>query len=223
MTRIFKLLRGTVLLAATGLAACSAPFNGPTDVSDERLMFPISVAPHMETLRMPYSNGGWDVSQDMNSRFMAFTKDYLENGNGAISVSVPNGDESARRYFAARLSDLGVPAWRIMIGASDTPSADNSVELSFIRYAAEVPPCGDWSSNAASTASNLPMPNMGCASQHNLAAMVADPRDLVAPRGQDPADAQRRITILDKYRKGDPTPAETTAAQSGAVSEVNKQ
>ena len=221
MTRIFKLLRGTVLLAATGLAACAAPFNGPADVSDERLMFPISVAPHMETLRVPLDGGV--LSQDMNSRFTAFTKDYLENGNGAISVSVPNGDESARRYFAARLSDLGVPAWRMMIGASDTPSADNSIELSFIRYAAESPPCGDWSSNAASTASNLPMPNMGCASQHNLAAMVADPRDIVAPRGQDPADAQRRMTILDKYRKGEPTPAQTTNAQSGAVSEVNKE
>jgi pilus assembly protein CpaD len=53
--------------------------------------------------------------------------------------------------------------------------------------------------------------------------MVADPRDLVAPRGQDAADAQRRMTVLDKYRKGESTPADTTAAQSGAVSEVNKQ
>ncbi len=223
MTRIFKLLRGTVLLAATGLAACAAPFNGPSDATDERLMYPITVAPHMETLRVPFSGGGWDVSPEMNSRFTAFTRDYLENGNGAISVSVPNGDESARRYFAARLSDLGVPAWRIMIGASDTPSADNSVELSFIRYAAEAPACGDWSSNVANTSANLPMTNLGCASQHNLAVMVADPRDLVAPRGQDPADAQRRMTVLDKYRKGDPTPATTTSAQSGAVSDINKE
>jgi pilus assembly protein CpaD len=223
MTRISKFLRATALLAAAGLAACAAPFNGPQDVSDERLMFPITVAPHMETLRVPFSGSGWDVPPDMSGRLAAFTKDYLENGNGAISVTVPNGDESARRYFASRLSELGVPAWRIMIGASDAPSADNSVELSFIRYAAEVAPCGDWSSNAADTASNMPMPNMGCASQHNLAAMVADPRDLVAPRGQDAADAQRRMTVLDKYRKGDSTPAETTAAQSGAVSEVNKQ
>jgi pilus assembly protein CpaD len=69
----------------------------------------------------------------------------------------------------------------------------------------------------------MPPPNFGCATQHNLAAMVADPRDLVAPRRVDAADAQRRMTVLDKYRKGQTTPAEKTAAQSGTVADVNKQ
>lgn len=208
-----------VWLMATSLSACSS-FNGPDNISDERLMYPITVAPRMETLAVPF-NGS--ISPEMDSRFTAFAKDYLQNGNGAISVSVPGGDADVRRYFAARLSDLGVPAWRIMIGKRETAGSDQAVELSFIRYAAQATPCGDWSTNAGDTASNMPPPNFGCATQHNLAAMVADPRDLVAPRSTDAADAPRRMTVLDKYRKGDPTPANKTTEQSGAVADVNKQ
>jgi pilus assembly protein CpaD len=220
MIHTHKIFRNLTWLAALSLSACAAPFNGPENISDERLMYPITVAPRMETLRVPF-NG--NMSPDMDSRFVAFAKDYLENGNGAISISVPDSDPEARRYFASRLSDLGVPAWRIMIGNSETAGSAQDVELSYIRYAAEVAPCGDWSTNAADTASNMPPPNFGCATQHNLAAMVADPRDLVAPRGTDAADAQRRMTVLDKYRKGQSTPAEKTAEQSGAVADVNKQ
>ena len=54
----------------------------------------------------------------------------------------------------------------------------------------------------------------------DLAAMVADPRDLVSPRPLDPDDAQRRLTVLEKYRKGETTVAEKAASQSGAVTAV---
>jgi type IV pilus biogenesis protein CpaD/CtpE len=53
-----------------------------------------------------------------------------------------------------------------------------------------------------------------------MAAMVADPRDLVAPDTSGQADAQRRLTVLEKYRAGTPTPAERTQAQTGVVSAV---
>lgn len=225
MTLMPKLLRTAVLLATAGLAACAAPFNGPGVLTDERLIYPITVAPHMETLRVPYSGVAYStggLTPDMDERLTAFARDYLEHGNGALSVSVPYGDESARRYYATRLSQLGVPAWRIMIGSSETASQAGAVELSYIRYAADSPPCGDWSSNYADTAANLPPPNFGCATQHNIAAMVADPRDLVAPRREDAADAARRMTVFDKYRKGLPTPTERTEDQKAAVSDISK-
>ena len=75
-------------------------------------------------------------------------------------------------------------------------------------------PCGDWSRNAGDTASNLPMPNFGCASQHNLAAMVTDPRDLVSPRAMGPSDAARREIVMQAYQAGKPTAATKTADQS---------
>ena len=213
MTRTHNILCSLAWLAAAGLSACAAPFNGPENVTDERLVYPISVAPHMETLRVPA--GG--LTTEMDGQLTAFTKDYLEHGNGALSVSVPMGDESTRRFYASRLSDLGVPAWRIMISGT---AADGGVELSYIRYAAEAVTCGDWSKNLGDTSANLNAPNFGCAMQHNIAAMVADPRDLVAPRREDTADAARRMTVFDKYRKGEPTTTQRTEDQKATVSEV---
>jgi pilus assembly protein CpaD len=55
---------------------------------------------------------------------------------------------------------------------------------------------------------NLPYPNFGCAQQHNLAAQVANPADLLGPRTVEPADGERRAVVFDKFRQGRPTPAE---------------
>ncbi|MGQ0741216.1 MAG: CpaD family pilus assembly protein [Alphaproteobacteria bacterium] len=205
-------------LCLIGLAGCAAPFNGPEDAifGDERLMYPIRVAPQMESLRVPVGQ----LTPETDARVATFAKDYLEHGNGALSVNAPAGDEYSRRYFAARLSDLGVPAWRIMFGTN--MGADREIELSYIRYAANATPCGDWSKNYGDTSQNLPGPNFGCATQHNIAAMVSDPRDLVAPRREDPADAARRVTVFDKYRKGEPTPAQKTSDQKATISDVKE-
>ena len=49
--------------------------------------------------------------------------------------------------------------------------------------------------------------NLGCASQNNLAAMIANPADLLAPRGMSEIDAARRATVIDNYRQGNQTNA----------------
>lgn len=51
---------------------------------------------------------------------------------------------------------------------------------------------------------NRPTWNHGCATQHNLAAIVANPADLLGPRAEAPADAARRQTALGRYRRGEP-------------------
>jgi pilus assembly protein CpaD len=50
---------------------------------------------------------------------------------------------------------------------------------------------------------NRPYWNLGCAYQHNLAAMVANPEDFVQPRASTPSYAPRRQTVMEKYRKGE--------------------
>ncbi len=56
--------------------------------------------------------------------------------------------------------------------------------------------------------------------QHNLAAMVANPRDLIEPRGMTPRDSQRRDVIMDKYIRGDTTVANKSKDERAKVSEV---
>ena len=76
------------------------------------------------------------------------------------------------------------------------------IRLAYLRYVAEGPECGDWPTNLADERRNLPLPDFGCAQQHNLAAKIANPADLLEPRTMAPADAERRAVIFDKYVKG---------------------
>ena len=85
-----------------------------------------------------------------------------------------------------------------------------------MRYVAEAPECGQWPINVAYEPNNLPMANTGCASQRNLAAMVANPADLVAPRTMTPRSGERRDVTWDKYQKG-----ETTASQKNEDGRVS--
>ena len=54
----------------------------------------------------------------------------------------------------------------------------------------------------------------------NLAAMIADPSDLVGTQKMDPADVGRRSIVLTKYRNGEKTSSERSDDASGAISKA---
>ena len=54
----------------------------------------------------------------------------------------------------------------------------------------------------ADTTDNKHYANFGCATQNNLAAQIANPGDLIAPRGMTPIDAERRSNVIETYRTG---------------------
>jgi pilus assembly protein CpaD len=220
MTRSFHVFRACAGFAALLLAACANPVNGPLDNLPPEARFPITVEPHMEALRVALDPARGGVTPQGNADLERFARNYLENGSGAISISGSRRTPGAPGAVADRLAALGVPRDRIMLGNADALDARDEVRVSYIRYQALAAPCGDWSANLGYTASNKPSPNFGCATQHNLAVMVADPRDLVSPKPLDPNDAQRGLTVLDKYRKGETTISQKTAEQSGAISQV---
>jgi pilus assembly protein CpaD len=220
MTRSSRLLSGFAAVAALCMAGCSHLANGPKDGLDIDTRYPIMVEPHMEALRLPYDGPRGSLDDNQSAELKRFARDYLDNGSGAIAVSAPRRLPDAPNYFAERLVALGVPRSRIMVGNDDNPDSNGDVKLTYIRYQARTEACGDWSVNLGYTADNKASPNFGCATHHNIAAMVADPRDLVAPKAMDPDDAQRRLTVLEKYRKGETTVSTKAQEQSGAVTDV---
>ncbi|MDJ0979856.1 MAG: CpaD family pilus assembly protein [Erythrobacter sp.] len=68
------------------------------------------------------------------------------------------------------------------------------------RSSAEVPGCPDWSAKSDMNYTNATSPNYGCASNSNLAAMVANPEDLLEGQKGDGenvvATATKAITTL---------------------------
>jgi pilus assembly protein CpaD len=220
MTHSTKILRASASLAALFIAACASPISKPENGATVEERFPITVEPHMESLRVPYNAARGNLDEASSAQLQSFARDYMENGSGAISVSATRRIPEAPNYVVGRLVAMGIPRGRIMTGNDDALSAADEVKVTYVRYQAHASSCGDWSVNLGDTSENKVSPNFGCATRHNLAAMVADPRDLVTPKSIEPDDAQRRLTVLEKYRKGDTTVATKTDEQKGAVSTV---
>lgn len=219
------LLRAASLAAVLLAGSCAAPNDGaPPPAFSGAMNFPITVEPGNQTLRVALAGPGAALSPEDSASLDGFVAQYLAHGNGAISVSVPAGARANEEiaWFGEHLFAMGVDRSRILVGTHDAPNGDGSVELNFVSYEAHTAPCGNWSVNVADDENNSPMPNFGCSVQHNIAAMVSDPRDLIAPRPMSPADGQRRATVMSNYEKGQPTGAQQTSQQSGAVSDINK-
>lgn len=218
------ILRAGSLVAVLLAGSCASPEDPNFRVPDGDVNHPITVAPTYQSVKFPFSVSNAGLMPDDAAKFDAFVQDYLEHGNGAISVTVPAGNyaNAAISYFGERLADMGVPRSRVLVGTKDVADGDTRVELGFIGYGAHVDKCGDWSENVAATGENEPMPNFGCAVQNNIAAMVADPRDLLQPRTMGDADTPRRTAVMGHYGKGEVTGATKSAEQSSVVSDVKQ-
>ncbi|MEM1317919.1 MAG: CpaD family pilus assembly lipoprotein, partial [Pseudomonadota bacterium] len=88
--------------------------------------------------------------------------------------------------------------------------------VSYHTVQASVERCGKWPEDlAGSNLDNRNWHNFGCANQNNMAAQIANPSDLVAPRGMTQADAERRNNVIEDYREGAvdlPAPANSVFA-----------
>lgn len=84
--------------------------------------------------------------------------------------------------------------------------APGSVRVVVSRASATVPGCPDWSRPASPDLVGSTMSNYGCASNAALAAMVADPIDLIQGRGgSGPTDPALSSRAIDAYRSTPPS------------------
>lgn len=74
------------------------------------------------------------------------------------------------------------------------------------RMTASVPGCPDWSAKSSANPSNATSPGYGCAVNGNLAAMVADPQDLLRGQRENGSTVVMSSTkAIDSYRAQMPT------------------
>ena len=217
-------LRCASVVAVVLAGSCASPYsNGDGPMEDGAANHPITVEPHYASIKLNFSAPNAGLMPDDAVKLNSFVADYLSRGNGSISVSAPSGPEAtaALTYFGERLNQMGVPRSRILVGTHDA-SGGNQVEVGFISYVAHTDPCDYWSKNLADTTDNSTPVGFGCAVQQDIAAQVADPRDLIQPRDSEAADAERRSTVMGNYEKGKVTSAEKSKDQSGNVSDISQ-
>lgn len=81
-----------------------------------------------------------------------------------------------------------------------------TVRVVVARTRATVPGCPNWSRAPQPNFGHQTSPNYGCAVNGNLAAMVANPQDLVFGReGSGVGDNRTLVKALESYRKAVPT------------------
>ncbi len=122
-----------------------------------------------------------------------------------IAIDDPTAD-SATRAAVARLAGR-----RGILLSEGAPVTENRVEpgrarVVLTRSSASVPNCPDWSAHSDMNYTNGIYPNYGCATNGNLAAMVANPEDLIQGQtGTGETVIVSAVKAIDSYRDKAPT------------------
>ena len=229
---IFKTAKTVTIaaLSATMLSGCIAQYNGAEQAGLPTDRFPINVSEDMASMEVNVKLGQRKMDSASKAAMTAFVSEYKQRGHGALKVSSPSGTANASAAskvaanIKANLANVGLSS--AMVHRTTYPGSPGDAEapiiLSFTRYVASVSECGDWSKNESYSPRNMTTRDFACSTQHNLAAMVEDPHDLIAPRGMSGADADRRSTVLEKYRAGEPTATTRSDAETATVSEIDE-
>jgi pilus assembly protein CpaD len=166
---------------------------------------------------------GLSAAQD--DALVALAARWREGGARQIEISAPHGlVDSVAAYKIAqsargRLIALGVPPEAISQRSYEAPDDANApLKVEFTRFEAVVPACGKSWENLTATEANVVQSNFGCAVTANMAVMIADPADIAGPRPTTSADASRRVTVIQTYRKGDVTSSAADSKASGVIS-----
>ncbi|MDO9473111.1 MAG: CpaD family pilus assembly protein [Caulobacter sp.] len=212
-------LAGALLLAGCGHADPNAVARSVMPTPLDAWSGAIQVTPQPDEIRLAAHPTGLSGNQ---ARALAeFHSRWMQAEGGLITVAAPNqGGYRVGSDVRAWLMGQGAPAEKVLlIGYDAADPAHAPVVVGFKRYSVATPNCGSWE-NIVRTFDNGSISNLGCAVTSNMAAQLANPEDLIAPRTMDPADPGRRAVVFDKYRRGEVTSSAKDTQASGAVSQA---
>jgi len=192
---------GFLAFATAAVAGCGYTPHDQADRGVEPVNVPVVTrADYVFDLAAP----GGSLASSEKARLDAWFRG-LDLGYGdSIYVAAPYGD--AARYDVAQVA--GNYGMSVEKGAPVTAGAvpNGTVRVIVSRSRAEVPGCPNWSVPSQPNFNNRTMSNFGCGVNSNIAAMVANPEDLVHGReasGVGRTTAGTRAVIM--YRTTPPT------------------
>ena len=223
----------TVSLLALVLAGCKTLDEPGAHVAGFAIVepsqrHPIMVSQQPATTSIRVARGSHGLTPAQKAQVAHFLERFraTDAGNSKLVIAVPSGSPNETAAVRAvadirqLISDYGFSESNVAIEPY-RDGGDAPIRLSYLRYVAEGPGCGQWPTNLADDRRNLPYPNLGCAQQQNLAAQVANPADLLGPRTMDTADAERRAIVFDRYRNGKITGADRSPDERVQVKTSN--
>ena len=192
------------------LAGCAQ--QGPSNYNVAPVSYqqrhPIVVDTSPTTLDLPAGNERTHLTVGMKSAITGFAKDYRRSGAKGLQILVPAGssNEASASHLASHAREIleegGVHHRHISVRSYTAHSANapGHVRLSFTAVQARVASeCGVWPTDISTDFENKNYENFGCATQSNLASIVADPNDLLEPRGQGAINAERTAVVVGDF------------------------
>jgi pilus assembly protein CpaD len=218
------LVAASYALAALCLAACAtAPRSPAVAARSPDALYPLKAETASDQVALAIHAEGLSPAQTQALRALAARRG--DRMGGPVRLNAPRGAGDAARAAAALagaravLAAAGVPASEILVGGYDATDAQAPLLASYAYDRAEIPKCGRQA-EFTRTAANEVDANFGCSVTANMAAQIANPSDILRPRGEDAPDADRRLTVLGKYREGKVTNSDDAEGKSGVISSV---
>jgi pilus assembly protein CpaD len=194
-----------VLAAALGLQGCASMGGDAPAPLTPLSRYALQVEPGLDRIALAVHDRGLSGAQHAALHDLAGR--YAASGSGYIRIEAPSGDDpvAANQAYAARaaLQSSGVPGERILMAAYAAPDPRAPVLAGFETIRAYVPDCSTQHRSLAGRQSNQSSAGFGCAITANMAAQIADPRDILGARAMTPADSGRAAVVFDSYRKGE--------------------
>ena len=214
LTGAMLIVSATALLLAGCKSAEIVPQVAGWSVADPSQRHPILVSQRPSNMSLRVARGSVGMSPHQKAQVIDFVTRFRagDSGNSKLVISAPSGapNEVAAMQAVAEIRHLmregGFSDSSITVEAyHEDRDPQPPIRISFLRYVAEGPQCGRWTTNLADEQSNNERSNFGCANQRNLAAHIANPADLLGPRASTPAPGERRDVVFGKYIKGEST------------------
>ena len=231
-------MAGALVGVAVALGACVHDSHEMVDAvpGDYRLRHPIAVEEANQSIVVFVGRGRGGLTAEQRADVVGVAQSWMHTGTGVINVDVPVDTPNARaaadsaREIQATLGVAGVPPRAVALRPyhPENPKHLAAIRVSYPRMKAEAGPCGLWPEDLGPSIKNpnyydnKDYYNYGCAYQRNMAAMVANPSDLVQPRPETPAYTERRREGFEKYRQGQPTTTTYPEADKAKLSDAGK-
>jgi len=188
----------TAMAASMTLAGCAANSLGTTNTSMYSVHQPVV---ERSTYAIDLNSDGGSLSSAEQGR-LAEWFDALQLGYGD-RVSVDYGSGYASKAAANAISAVAADHGVLLDSVAPVTAgqvAPGMLRVVITRSKASVPSCPDWSTDHDRNYNASNHSNHGCAVNSNLAAMIADPEDLVRGQENKRIDSNSGKKAVDTYR-----------------------
>ncbi|OWV96434.1 CpaD family pilus assembly protein [Rhizobium sp. R693] len=223
-TRLSRSLLSVVAVAAALLSGCASHDELTTGgiPDDYRQRHPIVVAEAEQSVDIPVASTDRRLNIAQRDMIRGFAQNYTSRATGPVYLLTPEGSPNAaaarqlRGQVRAELSARGIASSKIVNSTYAANGAGDAapIRLTFVGTTAMTSQCGQWPRDMINDFNNQNYYNFGCATQNNLAAQIANPEDLIAPRGMTPIDATRRNAAIKEYRETTSTIEDLSSSSS---------